>query len=154
MPFKSQQQRRFMYSQHPDIARRWERETPPGKLPRKKECNDPIAMERIPGGLGASDDPADFDQEQLFMGIQVELEHGNDIATAMEIAMDHLSEDPHYYSRLAGIEDFKPAPMPKLEDVYCCVDPRHDPEEPWEPGSGAEKHDLPFAMGGSMRVGR
>lgn len=36
MPFKSQKQRAFMYSQHPEIAKRWEKETPKGKkLPEK-----------------------------------------------------------------------------------------------------------------------
>lgn len=38
MPFKSQQQRKYMYSQHPQIANRWEKETPKGKkLPKKVE---------------------------------------------------------------------------------------------------------------------
>lgn len=37
MPFKSQAQRRFMYSQHPEIAKRWSKEYPnQGKLPEKK----------------------------------------------------------------------------------------------------------------------
>lgn len=31
MPFKSLSQRRFMYSQHPDIAKEFEAETPKGK---------------------------------------------------------------------------------------------------------------------------
>jgi len=35
MPFKSQKQRAFMYSQHPEIAKRWEKETPKKKLPEK-----------------------------------------------------------------------------------------------------------------------
>ena len=36
MPFKSQQQRKFMYSQHPRIATRWEKHTPKNaQLPRK-----------------------------------------------------------------------------------------------------------------------
>lgn len=36
MPFKSEAQRRFMYAKHPDMAARWEEETPTGKrLPRK-----------------------------------------------------------------------------------------------------------------------
>ena len=36
MPFKSEAQRRFMYSQHPRIAARWEKETPKGKkLPKR-----------------------------------------------------------------------------------------------------------------------
>ena len=36
MPFQSQAQRAFMYSQHPDIAKRWEAMTPKGKLPEHK----------------------------------------------------------------------------------------------------------------------
>lgn len=36
MPFESQSQRGFMYSQHPKIAERWEKETPSGKLPEHK----------------------------------------------------------------------------------------------------------------------
>ena len=35
MPFKSNAQRRFMYSKHPSIAKRWAKETPKGKLPEK-----------------------------------------------------------------------------------------------------------------------
>jgi hypothetical protein len=35
MPFKSSKQRAFLYSQHPEIAKRWEKETPKGKkLPK------------------------------------------------------------------------------------------------------------------------
>ena len=44
MPFKSQAQRRFMYSQHPKIAKRWEKETPKGKLPDKKEGTETEAF--------------------------------------------------------------------------------------------------------------
>lgn len=32
------------------------------------------------------------------MGIAVEMEHTNDPRVAEEIALDHLSEDPRYYS--------------------------------------------------------
>jgi hypothetical protein len=36
MPFKSQAQREFMYSQHPEMAKEWENKTPKGKkLPAK-----------------------------------------------------------------------------------------------------------------------
>lgn len=34
MSFKSQAQRKFMYSKHPEIAKRLEKETPNGKLPK------------------------------------------------------------------------------------------------------------------------
>lgn len=36
MPFKSQKQRKWMYSNDPEMAKRWEAETPKGKkLPEK-----------------------------------------------------------------------------------------------------------------------
>ncbi len=35
MPFKSQAQRKWMYSQKPEMAKQWEAETPSGKLPKK-----------------------------------------------------------------------------------------------------------------------
>jgi len=37
-------------------------------------------------------------------GMHTELEHGSDVVTAMEIAMDHLAEDPNYYIKLQTIE--------------------------------------------------
>ena len=37
MPFKSKAQKRFMFSQHPEVAKRWAREYPNQKnLPEKK----------------------------------------------------------------------------------------------------------------------
>jgi hypothetical protein len=47
VPFKSQAQRRFMYSQHPKIAQRWEKETPKGKLPDKKESENMPEMKKV-----------------------------------------------------------------------------------------------------------
>lgn len=36
MPFKSKAQRRFLFSQHPEIANRWQTETPKNKkLPER-----------------------------------------------------------------------------------------------------------------------
>jgi hypothetical protein len=36
MPFKSQQQRKFMYAKHPELAQEFEEKTPKGKkLPKK-----------------------------------------------------------------------------------------------------------------------
>jgi hypothetical protein len=51
----------------------------------------------LPGGLADKNTPNQFDQEQLAIGTQIELEHTNDEAIAREIAMDHLKEDPNYY---------------------------------------------------------
>lgn len=41
MPFKSQKQRKWMYENEPDMAKRWEKDTPKGKklpvrVPKKK----------------------------------------------------------------------------------------------------------------------
>lgn len=37
MPFQSEAQRRWMYAKHPEMAKRWEKETPRGKLPLHKD---------------------------------------------------------------------------------------------------------------------
>jgi len=60
--------------------------------------------DKIPGGLGDDRPDSDFDPEQLRMGIKVEKEHTIDAAKAKEIAKDHLSEDPRYYTKLKKIE--------------------------------------------------
>lgn len=41
---------------------------------------------------------------QLAKGIRVEMEHTNDERTAREIALDHLGEDPKYYTKLQKAE--------------------------------------------------
>lgn len=48
-----------------------------------------------------------IDPQQLKMGMEVEKEHTQDEALATKIAMDHLKEDPKYYSKLkaAGLEE-------------------------------------------------
>lgn len=58
----------------------------------------------IPGGLADKGSPKDLSQKQLAMGIKVEMEHTNDEAIAREIALDHLTEDPEYYSKLKIME--------------------------------------------------
>lgn len=62
------------------------------------------ASDKIPGGLGDKKKPSDFDQKQLAKGMKVEMEHTDDEDLAREIAMDHLTEDPHYYTKLETIE--------------------------------------------------
>ena len=42
----------------------------------------------------------DIDQEELKKGIEVEKEHTDDPVKAEEIALDHLKEDPKYYTKL------------------------------------------------------
>jgi hypothetical protein len=68
--------------------------------------------DRLPGGKGDKLKPKDVDQNELKVGIEVEREHvdGN-TERATEIALDHLAENPKYYSELvkSGIVDEKPA---------------------------------------------
>lgn len=60
--------------------------------------------QKIPGGLAEGKKSSDFDPAALARGIKVELEHTSDPKVAKEIAMDHLTEDPKYYEKLATIE--------------------------------------------------
>lgn len=74
--------------------------------------------ERIPGGEASGMKPDDFDLEQLAVGTHHELEHTADRSMAMEIAMDHLAEDPAYYQKLKQIEKSEDegwGPMPGIE---------------------------------------
>lgn len=47
----------------------------------------------------------EVDPGQLAMGIKVEMEHTKDKTVAKQIAMDHLTEIPDYYTRLEKMED-------------------------------------------------
>ena len=89
----------------------------------------------IPGGVSQGMDiygianyhKVDLDDlmKELEMGIKVELEHTFDRKTAEEIALDHLYEDPKYYTHLqkihkeygfVGTRILPPAPMGGLDD--------------------------------------
>jgi len=52
-----------------------------------------------------------LDKKQLAIGIAVEMEHTNNKKTALEIAIDHLTEKNDYYTELikSGIVDEKEA---------------------------------------------
>ena len=56
------------------------------------------AGEMIPGGKGEGKSPLEFDPEQILMGMRVEMEHTDDPMVALEITLDHLTEDPEYYT--------------------------------------------------------
>lgn len=63
-----------------------------------------VFKDKLPGGKADNMKPSMFDGEQLKKGLKHELEHTNDPHIALEIAMDHLSEDPKYYDKLSAIE--------------------------------------------------
>jgi len=67
---------------------------------------------KLPGGVGDNTPTDQVDPNQLSIGVQVEMEHTNDLDIAKEIAMDHLTEDPEYYTKLikAGLaSEFQPS---------------------------------------------
>jgi len=71
-----------------------------------------INEEKIEGGKGDNLDPKDVDQRELAVGIAVEVEHRKgDKEAAQDIALDHLKENPKYYSKAikAGLVDEGPA---------------------------------------------
>jgi hypothetical protein len=61
--------------------------------------------ELIPGGKGEGKSPMEFSQEQILMGLKVEMEHTDDPMYALEIVLDHLTEDPEYYTSKETPED-------------------------------------------------
>lgn len=56
-------------------------------------------IDQVKGGLADRKVPSDFNPVELKLGIQDELEHTDDEDVATEIAMDHLTQDPEYYSK-------------------------------------------------------
>ncbi len=54
--------------------------------------------DQIEGGLGDDKSPLDFDKEQIKLGMKVEMEHTDDPMVALDITLDHLTEDPEYYT--------------------------------------------------------
>jgi hypothetical protein len=58
----------------------------------------------LPGGMAAElgVTALDVDPDELRAGIEEEMEHTEDPRVAKQIALDHLAEDPAYYSKLAA----------------------------------------------------
>lgn len=74
----------------------------------------------LPGGVGDSTDVSEVDQSELALGLRHEMEHTNDPVIAREIAIDHLTEDPLYYTNLQRFgthEAFKKAIVD--DDAYA-----------------------------------
>lgn len=67
------------------------------------------------GGKSQGLDPSSVDPEQLAAGIEVEAEHTDDPATRKKIALDHLAEDPEYYSKLQQMESADQAAVAPVE---------------------------------------
>lgn len=57
-------------------------------------------IQHLTGGKGDNLSDYDVDEDQLLIGIAVEMEHTNNKDVAKEIALDHLSEIDDYYTKL------------------------------------------------------
>ena len=70
-----------------------------------KESIQEVAV--LLNGKGKNLSAGDVDKRQLLIGIAVEKEHSTNKSIAMRIALDHLSEDPEYYTKLvkSGLAD-------------------------------------------------
>ena len=85
----------------------------------------------------------DVDPKELSMGIKVEMEHTDDKAKAKIIALQHLAEDPKYYTKLKSLDLEEAIVGDKIEcdncnwswdikdggdDLYICHKCGHDNE--------------------------
>lgn len=103
--------------------------------------------------------PSAVDQHELTMGIQEEFEHTDDPRIAQRIALDHLGEDPKYYSKLKKCfhnlqsNPYDEADRPFLEEIVAFKQEADD--EGYEPdyylsnfleslGIGVFAEDYPF----------
>ncbi len=71
-----------------------------------------VHKDKLKGGVGDKINIEDVDINQLSIGTQIEMEHSNDDEVARSIALDHLAEDPDYYTKLvrAGLaKEFQPS---------------------------------------------
>ena len=78
----------------------------------------------LTGGVGDATASNDVDPVELSLGQTVEMEHTTDPNIATEIALDHLSEDPQYYTKL------RKAGLAKELDVVNASSGFGDPEHP------------------------
>ena len=79
--------------------------------PDRKGLRDDKIPGGLAGGMGLTDIAkhhnvsVDVLVDEFKKGISVEMEHTSDREIAKEIALDHLFEDPNYYTKLASVEE-------------------------------------------------
>lgn len=102
------------------------------------------ARKRLPGGHVR--DPDDFDAKQLRIGAKHEHEHTSDDDIASEIAMDHLSEDPDYYTKLKQVEKALPK---KSKDKPVKKTPSSKASKKQTGKTGKPRYTYPQEKGGA-----
>jgi hypothetical protein len=87
--------------------------------------------DKIPGGLADKRDPSEFDRLSLLKGQKIESEHTKDPHMQIEIAMDHLTEDPEYYDKLEAIENDTNDADDKPRHLSLVPPLKRDPQDPF-----------------------
>jgi hypothetical protein len=105
------------------------------------------AGEQIPGGKAEGKSPMEFDLDQLSMGIDVEMEHTDDTMVAFEIAMDHLTEFPDYYTRLKKMEDQAKQEEGGEGEKQASINPNLDTTPESEPFKNKDKEMTDTLLG-------
>jgi hypothetical protein len=101
----------------------WKEETTdaiPGGLAKGMSIND-IAKKH---NVNVSDLVDEFKK-----GIKVEMEHTTDVKVAKEISLDHLFEDPKYYTKLSSVEtptSIKESNSKEISDIAALTSTRSD----------------------------
>lgn len=115
MPFRSNAQRKWMYANVPEVAKKWQEHTDKDEeLPERvkkayiegflKRASEygllKEAEELLEGGMADGMSDSEFPEKELSKGVKHELEHVNNQRMAKEIAKDHLAERTDYYTAL------------------------------------------------------
>ena len=79
---------------------------------------------KLTGGVGDTTAPHSVDPVELSLGQTIEMEHTTDPDIATEIALDHLSEDPKYYTKL------RKAGLARELDIVNASSGFGDPDHP------------------------
>ena len=106
----------------------------PGEMKTVSEAKKSFPGNKLKGGKGDKLSINDVDREEFKKGVKHEMEHTTDPKIAAEIALDHLAENPKYYSELdkTGIDesifssDDKPV---KGKEVSFTVEDHSDPNK-------------------------
>jgi hypothetical protein len=98
----------------------------PGGLSKGKSLKD-IAIMHVKSSIKGKPNEKEIEKMhdylklELKKGIKTELEHTTDKKIAREIAMDHIYEDPKYYTKLSKIEEMKNTKKINLNDLSKMV---------------------------------
>jgi len=111
---------------------------PEDEIAEGEEVVDTEKNDIIDGGLADDEHISEFNSQQIMIGMGIEMEHTDDPKVALEIAMDHLTEIPDYYTRLDKME--KEAGVE--EPVEGMMDKTPEDEETTDELLGYKPHNI------------